>query len=81
MEEKLKEIIKSLNGRVEVKINDNGISTKIEGNMGSIAMIVSIIEDNILESEKISYSKWGELKNDSKMLLALLKKIGGIKKI
>lgn len=81
MEEKLKEIIKSLNGRVEVKINDNGISTKIEGNMWSIAMIVSIIEDNILESEKISYSKWGELKNDSKMLLALLKKIGGIKKI
>lgn len=49
--------------------------------MGSIVMIVSIIEDSILESEKISYSKWGELKNDSKMLLALLKKIGGIKKI
>lgn len=80
MEEKLKEIIKSLNGRVEVKINDNGISTKIEGNMGSIAMIVSIIENNILESEKISYSKWGELKNNSKMLLALLKETGTLMK-
>lgn len=79
MEEKLKEIIKSLNGRVEVKINDNGASTKIGGNMGSIAMIVSIIEDNILESGKISYSEWGELKSNSKILLAMLKEAGVVK--
>ena len=80
MEEKLKEIIKSLNGSVEVKINDNGVSTKIEGNMVSIAMIVLIIENNILESGKIRYSKWKELKNNSKMLLVLLKETGALMK-
>lgn len=80
MEEKLKEIIKSLNGRVEVKINDNGVSMKIEGNMGSIAMMVLIIENNILESGKISYSEWKKLKNNSKMLLDLLKESGALMK-
>lgn len=48
--------------------------------MGSIVMIVLIIENSILESEKISYSEWEKLKNNSKMLLALLKETGALMK-
>lgn len=79
MEEKLKEMIKSLDGRVEVKINGNGVSMKIDGNIPSIAMIISIIENNILESGKISNSDWKVLKNNSKILLTVLEETGSIK--
>ena len=80
MKEKLKEITKLLNGYVEVKINSNDVSVKIEGNIPSIAMIISIIENDILNSRKISYSEWKELKNSSKILLTALKENGSIKK-
>lgn len=74
----LKELIR---GRIELKIDGGKISANVEGTPSSIAIMVTIIEDDMLEKNKISVDDWQRLKKASKAILYLLKENGGIKEI
>lgn len=74
----LKELIR---GRIELKIDGGKISANVEGTPSSIAIMVTIIENDMLEKSKMSVDDWRRLKEASKEIIDLLKDGGGIEEI